>query len=77
MAGGLFRADGGFYEKKIEALFKARKISRIIRARLKQAPQQAIVDQGKWQQIEFGLEDTFIEMTIRLLMRVAFAAAKR
>lgn len=53
---GLFRADSDFYDKVIEALLKAKKISHIIRARLTHALQQAIVDQCKLQQIEAGLE---------------------
>lgn len=47
-------ADSGFYDKAVMALLAAKKINHIIRARLTQGLQQAIVDRCKWQQIKVG-----------------------
>lgn len=55
-AAGLLRADSGFFDQAVLKLLEDKRIHYIIRARLTQGLQQAIVRDGRWFALETGLE---------------------
>jgi len=53
---GLFRADSGFYDKKVFNYLEGKDINYIVAVRLYQPVQQLIVSHTKWMQIAPGIE---------------------